>query len=234
MDIKDVSSLDNYRMFFDRIKINTKRASLRKGENPHDHPPANLLVAQFMMRLGRTASINSRNDRTLSTSQVPPYYPPSVQPVRELMPLMISRMTLENHHRSSQALIHVLTPSDRMTAVTAIVEDEEGTAVLLQLYHQPDESMVSKEQILQLGDVCIVKEPFFKTTTDGSYSLRVDHVSDIIWLEDADDRIPLKWRKRVLLLDVSSKDIRAQGNTAVQKRNWAEAERLYVSILDRH
>ena len=70
----------------------------------------------------------------------------------------------------------------------AIIEDEEGTAVLLQLNNQPEEDKVGKEQILQVGDVCIVKDPFFKATTDGLYSLRVDHVSDIIWLEETDDR----------------------------------------------
>lgn len=117
-----------------------------------------------------------------------------------------------------------------MTALMAIVEDEEATAVLLQLYNQPEELKVSKEHILQVGNVCIVKDPFFKATTDGSYSLRVDHVSDIIWLADTDDRIPLKWRKEVLCRDESSQGIRIRGNAAVQKREWAEAERLYVDM----
>lgn len=126
-------------------------------------------------------------------------------------------------------MVRILTPPDRMTAVMAIVEDEEGTAVLLQLYNQPEEPKVSKERILQAGDICIIKEPFFKATVDGSYALRVDHVSDIIWLEDTDDRIPSKWRKRVSRLGGDSQDIRKQGNAAVQKRNWAEAECLYGS-----
>jgi hypothetical protein len=113
-----------------------------------------------------------------------------------------------------------------MTAVMAIVEDEEGTAVLLQLYNQPEEDQVSHKQILKQGDVCIVKDPFFKATIDGAYSLRVDHVSDIIWLADTDERIPWKWRKRVLSLDETSQDIRKQGNAAVKEGDWATAERL--------
>jgi hypothetical protein len=115
-----------------------------------------------------------------------------------------------------------------MTAVMAIAEDEEGTAVLLQLYNQPEEDQVSHHQILRQGDVCIVKDPFFKATTDGSYSIRVDHVSDIIWLEGTDHRIPLKWRKRVLPLEETSEDIRKHGNEAVKEGKWATAERLYV------
>ncbi|OTB00434.1 hypothetical protein M426DRAFT_65939 [Hypoxylon sp. CI-4A] len=206
MDTKDVTGDEHYRVFFDQIKKNVEQASRRKGEKPRDHPHPQVLV--------------------------PPHYPPCVRPLQELKPLMISNMTLETHHRGSRTLLHVLTPPDRMTAVMAIAEDEEGTAVLLQLYNLPEESKVSKNDIVKPGYVCIVKEPFFKTSTsDGSYGLRVDHVSDIIWLEDTDDRIPLKWRKRVVNLDESSKEIRMQGNAAVQKKNWGEAERLYTSAI---
>ena len=141
---------------------------------------------------------------------------------------MISRMELERHHRGNYSLIHVLTPPDRMTAVIAVVEDEEGTAVLLQLYNQPEECRVRKGLILREGDVCIIKEPFFKATTEGSYSLRVDHVSDIIWLQDVDERVPLRWRTRILKLDETSQAIRLQGNDAVKKRDWAQAECLWV------
>jgi hypothetical protein len=185
-----------------------------------------------MMKL--QASENRGGDYTLLTSQVPPGYPPCVRPVQELVPLMISRMTLERHHRGSRALVHVLTPPDRMTAVIAVVEDEEGTASLLQLYNQPEESGVSKEQILQKGDVCIIKDPYFKATTDGSYSLRVDHASDVLWPEPTDDRVPFKWRNRALCLDETSQDVHKQGNAAVQKQNWAEAELLYVHDDNRH
>lgn len=109
----------------------------------------------------------------------------------------------------------------------AIVEDEQGTAVLLQLYYQPEELVVPAREILQPDSVCILKEPFFKcATSDGSYSLRVDHLSDIIWLEDTDERVPPKWRKRTLALNHNSKSIRMQGNDAVQNQSWAEAQRL--------
>lgn len=227
MDIKDVSSLDTYREIFEQIKRDAAKASLRKGEVPRDHPHPRLLVSQFMMKLAFAAS-RSSGPHTLSTSQVPPAYHPCVRPSRELKPMMISRMALENHHRGSQVLIRVLTPPDRVTAIMAIVEDQEGTAVLLQLYNQPQESLVGKDQILHVGHICIIKEPYFKVTSDGSYSLRVDHVSDILLLDNDDERIPVVWRSRVSSLDETSHDIRMQGNLAVHGRHWAEAERLYV------
>lgn len=106
----------------------------------------------------------------------------------------------------------------------ALVEDEEGTAVLLQLYNQPEEVDVNKETILRKDSIYIIKEPFFKVSTDGSYSLRVDHVSDIVYLLDDDERVPRKWRKRSLGAGDDSQKLRMQGNVAIQEKNWAEAE----------
>ncbi|KAI0849467.1 hypothetical protein F5Y00DRAFT_261600 [Daldinia vernicosa] len=231
MDTKDITNSEEYFAFVKQSKENAELAERRKGEKPRDHPPPSLLVLQFTMKLYQSASMGGMMNYKLYTSQVPPYYPPCIRPLQDLKPLMISEMMLENHHRGSYALVHVLTPPDRMTAVMAIVEDEEGTAILLQLYNQPEESKVAKEHILKAHDICIIKEPFFKVTNSGAYSLRVDHVSDIIWLEDTDNRIPLEWRKRFISLDESSEDIRKEGNEAVQKKDWAKAEQLYTNAI---
>ncbi|KAF3067402.1 Protein unc-45 like protein B [Daldinia childiae] len=231
MDTKDISDSEKHIAFIKQSKENAERARLRKGEKPRDHPPRSALVSQFLMKLFHSAGVSDIMNHKLYTSQVPPYYPPCIHPAQDLKPLMISEMMLEIHHRGSYALVRVLTPPDRMTAVMAIVEDEEGTAVLLQLYNQPEESKVAKENILKARDICIIKEPFFKVTNSGSYSLRVDHVSDIIWLEDTDNRIPLEWRNRFISLDESSEDIRKEGNEAVQKKDWANAERLYTDAI---
>ncbi|KAK4077184.1 hypothetical protein Purlil1_12487 [Purpureocillium lilacinum] len=145
--------------------------------------------------------------------------------------MMISDMALETHHRGYMTLLRVRTPPQRITAVMAIVEDEQGTAVLLQLYHQPEEVHVPAEEILQPGSICILKEPFFKYATDGSYSLRVDHLSDILWLRGSEDCVSPKWRSATLCLDDSTA-FRIQGNEAVEQQEWAKAHKLYSTAID--
>ncbi|KAI0133493.1 TPR domain protein [Xylariales sp. AK1849] len=232
MDIQDVSNVDQFSTFLQKVKANAVEASRRKGQSPRDHPPVQILVSRFLMKRSmRTTRQSGGAEINISTSQVPPPYPPSVCSVDELKLLMISRMTLENHHRGNKVIIRILTPPDRMTAVMAIVQDEEGTGVLLQLYNQPEATVVDEHDILRPQSVCIIKEPFFKATTDGSYSLRVDHVSDIVWLLDTDDRIPPKWRKPVSNVGGDAQEIRMQGNAAILKKNWAEAERLYSAAI---
>lgn len=229
MDAKDVSDQPDFRPWLDQVLANAESAARRQGERPHDLLPSWLLVPQFMMSLQRTEEIAAAADDTncmLYTSQIPAPYLPCVKAVNDLQPLMVKQMTLETHHRGKKVTVRALTPSDRMNAVMAIVEDEEGTPVLLQLYNQPEEHQVSKRNILQKETVYIVKEPFFKVTTNGSYSLRVDHVSDIMRLSDDDERIPRKWRQSSRNLTAGSKESRMRGNSAVQSRSWGEAESM--------
>ncbi|KAI1392358.1 uncharacterized protein F4822DRAFT_441369 [Hypoxylon trugodes] len=230
MDTRDVSVVEGYIELLDRLKQDAEKAMLRKGEIPQDHTHPFSLVSKFMTRLVAPSRIPT-GEHILHTLQVPQYYHPCVLPLDQLKPLMISQMMLETHHRGTQTMVRLLTPADRVTAVMAIAEDEEGTAVLLQLYSQPDESKVSKDLILRDGDVYIIKEAFLKANIDGTYSLRIDHVSDIVWLEETDNRIPLNWRKKILDLNGNSNDFRAQGNEAIKVRDWAKAERLYTDAI---
>ncbi|KAM5349946.1 hypothetical protein ACJ41O_006451 [Fusarium nematophilum] len=231
MDIKDVSNESQYLAFLRQVQSAAERAARRKGETVRDHPPSRQLVSTFMMKAMAASFRPQSGENTIATTQVPAPYPPCIESAQDLEPIMISEMILETHHRGKRAMLRVLTPPDRMTAVMGVVEDENETAVLLQLYHQPDENLVPATEILGPGKVCIVKEPFFKCATDGSYSLRVDHPSDIIWLAVDDERIPSHWRAPVRNLGASSTDLRMQGNECVQQKKWAEALQLYSSAI---
>ncbi|SCV57511.1 related to TPR domain protein [Fusarium fujikuroi] len=231
MDIKDVSNESKYIGYLKQLQDAAERAARRKGQAVRDHPPSQQLVSSFLMKL-MAASYGPRSDEnTIATTQVPAPYPPCIGSVNDLDPIMISDMRLETHHRGKKIMLRVLTPPDRMTAVMAIVEDEKGIAVLLQLYHQPEETIVPTTEILGPNMVCILKEPFFKCATDGTYSLRVDHPSDMIRLDGADDRIPSHWRPSTVISGENSTDLRKQGNDAVQAKKWAEALRLYSSAI---
>ncbi|KAH7305602.1 hypothetical protein B0I35DRAFT_361996 [Stachybotrys elegans] len=169
----------------------------------------------------------------LATSQLPPPYRACVRPIEHLKPLAISKMRLETHHRGFRTLLRVCTPPDRMTAVMAIVEDEDGTAVLLQLYHQPAESLGSASHILKPGDILLLKEPYFKRALDGSYGVRVDHPCDIVTLSATDELVPQKWRDTLPRPPKrSSHALRMEGNEAVQREKWSEANLLYSTAIE--
>lgn len=136
----------------------------------------------------------------------------------------ITQMRLGEHHRGAKVFLRVLTPPSRINAILAAVEDLEGTTVTLQLYHQSPEAVVPSEEVIQVGRVLILKEPYFKCAADGTYSLRVDHLGDAVWLEARDGRIPDTWKTTISA--ISSGAVRLQGNEAVKKASWARALRL--------
>lgn len=225
MDIQDVSAIDEYASMVQQARVNAQRADRRKGEIPKDHPPAFLQVQFYMIQYHYR--MNSGADvHHIITTQIPAAYPPCTRSAAELEPISISQLQLETHHRGSRIVVRVMVPASRINAVMAVVEDEKGTATLLQVYHQPEESVVPAAEILHRGACYLIKEPFFKaTTSDGTYSIRVDHPGDLVPLRDGDELIPASWRECREITN-TSQGIRNKGNDAVGRKSWAEAERL--------
>ncbi|KAI8724149.1 hypothetical protein NCS52_00272600 [Fusarium sp. LHS14.1] len=233
MDAKDVSENDVFIKFMNQIQDAAAEAMQRKGELPTDHLSQKQVIANYTMQvLDSTARFERDNAKTLiTTSQIPRAYPPCVVSAQDLEPIKITEMRLETHHRGKKITMRVLTQPDRLLGIVAIAEDEHGMALLLQLYQQPGEDLVPQTEILSPGKICIIKEPYFKQTTRGPYSVRVDHLGDIIWLNDGDARIPSRWQKSAAKLNKDSTDVRTRGNKAVQNGNWAVAQRLYSTAI---
>ncbi|KAK4663724.1 hypothetical protein QC763_610930 [Podospora pseudopauciseta] len=84
----------------------------------------------------------------------------------------------------------------------AIVEDEKSEVFLLQLYHQVEMT----EDILVPGGILIIKDPYLKLTADGRHGLRVDHVSDAVFLLAHDRRVPSCWHSELTNPQLKSAD----------------------------
>ncbi|KAK7994993.1 tpr domain protein [Apiospora arundinis] len=231
MNTKNVSDDRYYVDQVKQLKEAAEAAALRKGESVTDHPPLDYMIFMFLYNLQSNNEKETSDPYKLVMTQVPASYPPCARSLHDLNPIAISAMKLETHHRGSKVMLRVRTPPDRINAGQAIVEDEKGTGVLLQMYHLPEESVVPAQHIIYLGRICILKEPFFKVTVAGAYSLRVDHPSDLVWLAPDDEGIPKGWRQRD---PISNDSVRARmdGNKAISANAWAEAERLYSSAIN--
>ncbi|KAH6683715.1 TPR domain protein [Plectosphaerella plurivora] len=217
-------------------------AALHQGMSIVHYPPAGRLISSLTEGIqecnGRDSALRSNNptlDLQWGDYSILMYpYLPCVLPVADLEPIFINDMKLETHHRGRKTLLRVLAPPERMTGIIIIiVEDEQGTAFTLQACHQPGN--VPPEEFMQPGDVFLLKDPYLikDTTYDlpgvESNRLRVDHLCDIVKLARGDEMIPEKWRRRH---QVPSTSLRAQGNEAAEKKEWAKAHRLYTSAIE--
>ena len=230
MDVDDVSNTEQLTALFKKQSQALEAAKKRKGEQPKNMKPRDLLIQEFMVIRARQKMFQLNHDLMIHQSWVAEPYPPSVAPLSTLKKLHINEMRLETHHRGFYALLKVTTPPNRMNAVMVIVEDEKEHGIMLQVYQQEDTEYGLAEDIAQVGAVCIVKEPYFKTMNDGEYGIRVDHVSDILWIDQDDDRIPLGWRARISEIDRTAKDLKEEGNVALKARNLHKAIKWYAIV----
>ena len=157
---------------------------------------------------------------------LPNPYPPSVAPLQELKQLYLNDLRPNTHHRGGYLLLRAITPPLRKASVDSILEDEVGDAVLFQLYQQ-DEDIQPAVEVIPEGRVCIVKEPWYKTMTDGKHVLRADHLSDIMWLTKADGRMPLKWRPQTNKNNKTATQLKDKGNDALKMGKPLEAIEWY-------
>ena len=203
----------------DKQKQTLQKAKTRQGQRPLDRAPRDEAYMSFMM------AAMLRGDRSqhhmIHSSFMPPAYRPCVTPVAELKRITIRDLQLETHHRGTYLLLQSLTPPNRMTGIMALMEDENGDAVLLQLYQQEDEEVRKATDIVNVGTVLLVKEPYFKVMGDGRYGLRVDHVSDILRVE-GDENIPEAWRTGYRS-GTSAESWKTQGNQAMSEGRYWDA-----------
>jgi hypothetical protein len=163
----------------------------------------------------------NQGNHWVHTSFVPPAYLPCITSVTKLQRIMIRDLRLETHHRGKYLLLGAITPPDRMTAIMAIVEDEQGKTSILSLYQQEDEDIRKAASIVNKDMVLLLKEPYYKILGDGEYGLRVDHLSDMIHIDNDDVRVPNAWQPRIIGLDQSAASLKDEGNAAMgEGRFW--------------
>jgi hypothetical protein len=69
--------------------------------------------------------------------------------------------------------------------------------------------------------VVVIKEPYFKFLDVGKYLVRVDHVSDVLWLTDGDERIPDVWQTKTV--KKSAIEWKVEGDEATKQGNYWNA-----------
>ncbi|KAJ6785904.1 hypothetical protein PWT90_05545 [Aphanocladium album] len=191
-------------------------------------PPKEQVIADFAARLACKSSVN---DELYQIQSVQPRYSPCRKDPESLQPILISEMKPGKHHRGRKLLIRACTTPGRVSAAVAtVVEDEKDTAVPLFLFNGHPESVQPVDQQIPDGSLCLIKEPFFKANKKkGVYCIRVDHITDIVFLSATDSQLPSCWR--VPFISECSQEVRQLGNTFAKKGIWQAALYMYKEAL---
>lgn len=226
MEIDDVSGIQQWMEQLNNQRIALQAASRRRDERPTDRKSLQQLVNEFMIRNLSRSFLRAQLQHQITQSWVAPPYPPSTAALGRLQQLFLADLRLETHHRGYYILLRAATPSNVMTAVMAIMEDAHGDGVVFQLYQQKGDNYRTAHDVIQQGYLCIVKEPYFKIMNNGGYGLRVDHVTDLIWLSAIDERVPSPWKPRISDLGIDAMQLKEEGNRALKAGKLYEAAEM--------
>ncbi|KAJ5324338.1 hypothetical protein N7476_002938 [Penicillium atrosanguineum] len=234
MNTHDVSQVPKYLQVLNIQKQNLKRAQSFKGRRAISKKSRDEGLRQFMFRQMRLRQLMNKKEpkssKEIRSSFIPSAYAPCIASLKELSKVMIKDLYIETHHHGRYLLLRTVTPTDIMTAIMAIVEDEEGRVLMLQLYNQGQE--LSRAYHLTEGTVIVVKEPYVKVMADGDYGLRVDHLSDVRFIPEFGSLVPLSWRKRITEDGDFSNSWKMRGNDFFNQADYHLAIESYSKALE--
>ncbi|KAF9021622.1 hypothetical protein BDZ89DRAFT_1071273 [Hymenopellis radicata] len=116
----------------------------------------------------------------------------STRPLGDLKPITLSEMMCHKVHKGHYLLCRTFLRATRIVAVELAVEDINGDAILLAVYHLPELLQASLERLdahIPVGTVIAVREPWVKSTGLGvahNPMIRVDSPSDIVFVGYSD------------------------------------------------
>lgn len=168
------------------------------------------------------------NRHQMQTTFIGEAYPPSIEPISSLTPILLRDLKLEIHHRGRVLIVKTFCEPIRVSSIQNAVEDTQGAVERLSVYNLPSASPLN--DVLPKGGIVAVKEPYFKATADGGVTVRVDHPSDFVLLKPHDPLVPSQWKTgpQVALTECQLKE---KGNTAFKHGNWQEAGECYTRAL---
>jgi len=225
MDTEDISDKPEYIQLLLEQKKRLQDGQLLKGQKPQQMMHRDQLVMQFQRRLMINSQVSDR--RGLLTTFLPPAYTPCATSLQEPQKIMIADLVLETHHRGTDMMLRTITPAYRLNAVMAIVEDDNNDVLELVLYHQPEESESRAQDILPMGQILFVKEPYLKLMSSGSHGLRSDHLSDVrpVDIFELSEPIPAGWQltTKETIRSTSTDTWRLRGNDSFNNLNYFDA-----------
>lgn len=231
MELLKQAQDEMFESVLEKAKQNHDTASLRKGQKASNKASRLDLDLQFRLDL---EGQSSNNANFVSQTVIGEAYLPCVLPISHLRPVTIDELRLETVHRGRVLIVRTFGNPRRIQSVQNAIEDGDGAVDRLNVYNFEPE--LNAERVLPKGAIFAVKEPYYKVTADGGYTIRVDHPTDLVRLEEDDALVPGTLRPRVIDLDKddgTALEWKAKGNTAFKAHDYSAAVDFWSKALDR-
>ncbi|OCL07988.1 hypothetical protein AOQ84DRAFT_389153 [Glonium stellatum] len=228
MDIQDGSSSEALVQLLERQIQGLQAAKARKNQRPKLKPSKEALINNHYQSSLQTLM---RADGRFESRQsfIPEAYPPATAPLCDLKEILLNQLRLEIYHVGRVLFAKLIVEPTRWTGITTLIEDSNGDVERLQIYNQSND--IDAGLILPCGRVVAIKDPYYKTSADGGYSVRVDHPSDILLLPPTSEFVPPSLGADIIDLQKTALQLKEEGNTAYKRKDYLEAIELFTQGL---
>lgn len=179
---------------------------------------------------GTTQSKSHRDALPVVTVGQP--YPPCAVPFKSLRRMEMADLVMETHHRGCYLTVNRVSPVVTLSARSwTVVQDVMGdeTEYLEVCVH----TLRHGENILELADAFVIKEPFFTLNDQADATIRIDHPSDLVACRDG---IPTmvavaENEENKATAEKMARASKAAGDTALKQKDFSRAHAEYTEAL---
>ncbi|CAF4639536.1 unnamed protein product, partial [Rotaria sp. Silwood2] len=226
--------MQDYEELWKKRMQNVEMAQRMSGKKPTIRPTKETLISCYQRELALVKSTG--NQVTACNSIITLTYAPCTEPLSSLRRVPLTELVLETVHRGKYVVFKTLMESDKAVGIRTVIEDPEGNVDLFSLYNYAlDKHYLD---ILPVGIIIALKEPYYKVTAGGGTMLRCDHPQNVIYL-DADDALvrQLTWKSGVPNSTLENKKLlsfdeyRLKGNELFRQEKYYDAVAIYTKGL---
>jgi tetratricopeptide (TPR) repeat protein len=146
----------------------------------------------------------------------------STKSITELKPIHINDLVIGKTHTGFYLKVKIALKCTKMTAVVAVIEDDNKSATRLAVYNFFTPQNFKYHDVYYAGRTLYIIEPYFKVASDGIETIRVDQPNDILF----DEQIVLDPK-----LDASS--LKETADRAFREQNYELAVSFYDAAISR-
>ncbi|EPS45106.1 hypothetical protein H072_902 [Dactylellina haptotyla CBS 200.50] len=154
-------------------------------------------------------------------------YAPSVEKLEGLKKIFIEDLTMQTRHHGTIVFLRTITDMKRLVTDCAIVEDEKGEATQLQVFNLGGNTNL--QELFPKGQIVAIKESMYRYSNTSIPSIRVDHFTDMVFLDGDDPMVPEKWV--VPALDMTAEEFMDLGNKCLKEGKTKDAIRMYTAAV---
>lgn len=230
-----MESLGDFRSVLDKCgsrAFETERIVRRT--KPYERPSKNYMKTymEFSMAKMQTQQKAKSGDVELKLNTVTCPRHCCVKSIDELEPIRLSEMMVNMHHKGKYLLCRTIVDPMYMTALTTLIEDENGEIEILSLYNCSPSYDIDPADLYPANTVLMIKEPYLKIMIHDNkdFYIRVESPTDLVILDNEECGVP-KWS---VILDeptFSFNDLVRLGNNVLAAKEYRIAIKRFTQAL---